>query len=109
MQPRPIDPQNDLPAVAGLLSRTRAAGGLSHPGGIQWWLRLARTRDDFEAFVWPDDGGLAGFALIDMGFVVAERIAGGPTALEQIEWIEQHLRNRHADKLEIHVAERDPL
>ena len=108
---RPIDPQFDLPAVVALLSRTRANGGLSHPGGIQWWLRLLwdETRNDFEAFVWADGAELTGFALIDGTFVVAERADDGPTAREQVAWLEEHMRARGADRLEIHVAERDSL
>jgi len=70
MLPRPFEPDNDMPAVADLLSHTRAAGGLSHPGGIQWWLRDSGTKDGFEAFVWPVDDELRGFALIDGSFVV---------------------------------------
>lgn len=106
---RPIDLQHDLPAVVDLLSRTRASGGLSHPGGIQWWLRLAGGRDDFEAFVWPAESRLSGFALIDGTFVVAERADDGPTALEQLAWLERHMRARGVAQLQLHVAEGDPL
>ena len=91
MQPRPFDPEQDLPAVADLLSRTRAVGGLSHPGGIQWWLRDSGTKDDFEAFVWPAGDALQGFALIDGSFVVTERTDSGPTEIEQVEWLEKHM------------------
>ena len=105
---RPIDPQDDMPAVVDLLSHTRASGGLSHPGGIQWWLRLAGRREDFEAFVWLGDGRLTGFALIDGTFVVAERADDGPTALGQVAWLEEHMRARGHAKLEIHVAQGEP-
>jgi len=56
MEPRPIDRARDLPAVADFLGRSRAAGGLTHPGGTQWWLReLWRDdADDFEAYIWTD-------------------------------------------------------
>src|SRR6476659_5152168 len=97
MQPRPLDPQRDFPAVADLLGRTRAAGGHSHPGGVQWWLReLASDRDDFEAFVWAgsSDTDLSGFALVYGTFVVVDRLGDGPTHLEQIQFLEQHMRDR---------------
>ena len=109
MQPRPFDPEQDLPAVADLLSRTRAAGGLSHPGGIQWWLRDSGTKDEFEAFVWPVGDALQGFALIDGSFVVTERSESGRTELEQVEWLEKHMRETGRASIEFHVPENDPL
>lgn len=109
MQPRPFDPEQDLPAVADLLSRTRAAGGLSHPGGIQWWLRDSGTKDDFEAFVWPVADALQGFALIDGSFVVTERSDSGPRELEQVEWLEKHMRETGRASIEFHVPENDRL
>ena len=42
MQPRPIDRDHDLPAVAALLGRTRASGGLSHKF---WSLREIRNHE----------------------------------------------------------------
>jgi GNAT superfamily N-acetyltransferase len=109
MQPRPIDYSRDLPALAQLLGRTRANGGLSHPGGIQWWLREAGDRDDFDAFVWTDDDSeLVGFALIDGSFLVSERDQTGPTQLEQLDWTEVHLRNAGWPALETRVAGDDP-
>lgn len=109
MQPRPFDPDHDLPAVAELISRTRAAGGLSHPGGIQWWLRDSGNKEDFEAFVWQDDGELTGFALVDDGFAVTERAENGPTDLEQVEWLEQHLRETGKKAIEFRFPEGDPI
>jgi len=109
MLPRPFDPEFDMPGVADLLSRTRTAGGLSHPGGIQWWLRDSGTKDGFEAFVWPADGELQGFALIDGSFVVIERSEAGPTELEQVEWLEQHMRESGRETIEFHVPEGDSL
>ena len=96
MQPRPIDPQRDLPAVADLLGRTRSGDGIFHPGGIQWWLRdLWLDRQGFEAFVVDaaSPGGLAGFVLIDDTFVVSEHIASGDARLELTEWTAGHLRS----------------
>lgn len=112
MQPRRIDLRRDLPGVADLLGRTRALGGLSHPGGIQWWLReLTRVdRDDFDAFVWADTtAAIGGFALVDGTFVVAERAERGPAALEQIEWLEGEMQSRGRPTLDLHVAASDPL
>jgi len=109
MQPRLLDPDTDLPAVADLLSRTRASGGLSHPGGIMWWLRDAGFREAFDAYVWPGGLDLVGFALVDGSFVVAERMDNGPTELEQIEWLEERMRGQGREKVEIHVAEGNPL
>jgi GNAT superfamily N-acetyltransferase len=109
MQPRPFDPKHDLPAVADLISRTRTAGGLSHPGGIQWWLRDSGTKDDFEAFVWPVGEALEGFALIDGSFVVTERSDSGPSELEQFDWLERHMRDAGRKSIEFHVPEGDPL
>ncbi len=112
MQPRPIDPNRDFPAVADLLGRTRAAGGLSHPGGIQWWLRgLGKEGfDHLAAYVWADEAGdLGGFALVDGAFVVHERIDGGPSGLEQVAWLEGENRSNGRDAIEFHVADDDPL
>jgi GNAT superfamily N-acetyltransferase len=111
-QPRPIDPDRDLPAVVDLLGRTRAAGGLSHPGGIQWWLRgLGKDGfDDLAAYVWADEHGrLGAFALVDGEFVVLERVEGGPTDLEQVAWLEGEMREKGRPAIEFHVAEDDPL
>ena len=112
MRARRLDVGRDLPGVAALLGRTRADGGLSHPGGIQWWLReLGRDdRVDFDAYVWEDDdGALGGFALVDGTFVVAERRDGGPTRLEQVEWLEAEMRAGRRPTLDIHVAADDPF
>lgn len=112
MQPRPIDPTRDLPAVADFLGRTRAAGGLSHPGGIQWWLRSLGMDgfDDLGAWLWTtDDGALAGFALVDGTFAVIERLEGGPTTLEQVEFLDGELRAQGRPTLDLHVADGDRL
>ena len=101
-----------MPSVAELLGRTRAGGGLTHPGGIQWWLReLVRPdRDDFAAFVWADEAGsLGGFALVDGEFVVAERIGDGPTTIEQVAWLEAAMRAGGRATIEFHVADGDPI
>ena len=73
MRSRPLDPEHDLPHLAALLGRTRARGGIWHPGGIQWWLREL-GRDGFAAFVWPRDGDntLAAFVMRDDTYVIAE-------------------------------------
>ena len=110
--PRPIDPDHDLPAVADLVGRTRAAGGLSHPGGQQWWLReLWRDeRDDFGAYVWADaDGAIDAFALVDGFFAVMERAEGGPTRMEQISWLESELRGLGRTSVGFHVVDGQPL
>ena len=110
MHPRPIDPPHDLTGVVDLLSRTRASGGLSHPGGIQWWLRdLARDdRDDFGAYVWTDDAGAIGaFALVDDEFVVLERTDGGPGRIDQVAWLEATMRGAGREALWLHVADGD--
>jgi GNAT superfamily N-acetyltransferase len=109
MQPRPLDPRHDLPAVAALLGRTRANGGLTHPGGTQWWLRKLGVGDQaVEAFVWEGAAGLAAFALVDVTFVVTERRADGPTLAEQHDFLERHVRSMGRDSLMTHVAEGTP-
>ena len=110
MQPRPLNVDQDLPALAALLSRTRAAGGIWHPGGIQWWLReLASGRDDFEAHVWSAaDGRLEAFAMRDGVYVVAET-DGGPRHLELIEWATDHLRDAGADEIQTIAVEGDEI
>jgi ribosomal protein S18 acetylase RimI-like enzyme len=111
-QPRPIDREHDLPAVADLVGRTRANGGLSHPGGQQWWLReLWRDeRDDFGAYVWSDgDRAIDAYALVDGFFIVMERADGGPTAMEQIEWLEGRLRELGRPSIGFHGVDGDPL
>ena len=110
MQPRPLDPRHDLPAVAALLGRTRANGGLTHPGGTQWWLRKLAVDDraGIEAFVWEGAAGLAAVALVDVTFVVTERLADGPTLAEQHDFLERHVRSMGRDSLMTHVAEGTP-
>src|SRR4051812_11668435 len=111
MQPRPIDPHQDLPAVVDLIGRARARGGLVHPGGTQWWLRelVDDARDDFEAFVWTDDADVTGFALIDDTYVLTETSDAGPTRLEQLDFLESHLRDTGRAELMTHVVEGDPI
>ena len=93
MNPRAIDVERDLRAVADLLGRTRTSGGEWHPGGIQWWLRdLWLQRDGFEAFVVDgDDNSLRGFVLFDDTFVVAEHEAGQSAVRNLVGWAEGHL------------------
>jgi ribosomal protein S18 acetylase RimI-like enzyme len=106
MNPRPLDPAVDLPAVAALLGRTRARGGLSHPGGIQWWLREL-GRDGFDAFVVDrgDADGLAGSVLIDDAFVVVEHEQFGAAQLQFIEWTAEHMRSTGRPKIMTHAPE----
>ncbi|MEA2674113.1 MAG: hypothetical protein QOI92_1305 [Chloroflexota bacterium] len=101
-----------MPSVVDLLGRTRAGGGLTHPGGIQWWLRelVRRDRDDFAAYVWADAAGvLGGFALVDGEFVVVERLDGGPTMIDQVTWLEAQLEASGHTAIELHVADGDPI
>jgi GNAT superfamily N-acetyltransferase len=109
MQPRHLDPARDLAAVADFLGQGRAAGGLTHPGGTQWWLReLARDdRDDFEAYVWADGVAIRAFALVDGTFVVCEQAPGGPGRVEQLAWLEAEMRAMGRDSLHTHVAAGD--
>jgi ribosomal protein S18 acetylase RimI-like enzyme len=117
MQPRPLDIRHDLPAVADLLGRTRAAGGLSHPGGIQWWLRgLGQEGNEgLAAYVWASPGRATGgdaigaFALVDGAFVAFERVDDGPTSIDVVAWLEAELRSLGRSAIEFHVAEGDPL
>jgi GNAT superfamily N-acetyltransferase len=106
MNPRRVD-QTDLPAIAALLGRTRAAGGLSHPGGIQWWLRQLGNADrpELEAFVWADGDEPGAFTLVDDTFVVNERLAHGPALAEQLEFLETHLRETGRDSLMTHAVQ----
>ena len=113
MQPRPIDPQRDLPAVADLLGRARASGtGIWHPGGIQWWLReLAGGRDDFEAFVWPaadTSDAVVGFVMRDAAYVIAES-DGQPTRAELVDWATDHLRETGAKEVQTSAEEGSSL
>lgn len=110
-QPRPIDLRTDLPAVVDLLGRTRASGGLTHPGGIQWWLRelVREDRHDFAAYVWAGDDAASGFALVDGEFVVLERTDDGPTTIEQVTWLEGRLHAAGRSAIEFHVADGDPI
>jgi GNAT superfamily N-acetyltransferase len=110
MTPRPINPARDLAAVADLLSRTRASGGLSHPGGIQWWMRdLWLDRDGFEIFVVDGEGDrsgrLEGFVLIDNEFVVAEHEDGDSGRHALVAWTEEHMRSGRQPKLMTHAVE----
>jgi len=106
MQPRALDPTRDLPAVATFLGERRAAGGLTHPGGTQWWLReLARDdRTDFGAYVWADGAAIGAFALVDGTFVVCEQAPEGPSRLDQLAWLESELRVAGRDSLHTHIA-----
>ena len=106
MHPHPLDPATDMPGLADLLGRTRADGGIWHPGGIQWWLReLAGDRLDFEAFVWTSHrGGLAAFVMRDGTFVIAES-DGGPSREELVDWAEARLREAGATEMQTSAVE----
>ena len=108
MQPRPIDPSRDLPAVAELLGRTRSSGGLSHPGGIQWWMRdLWLERENFEVFVVDADSAvrLTGFVLIDNEFVVVEHEDGDPGKRVLVDWTAEQMRSNGKPELMTHAVE----
>jgi GNAT superfamily N-acetyltransferase len=112
MHPRPINTSSDLREIADLLGHVRARGGLSHPGGIQWWLRelAADDRDDFGAYVWSgEDGAIDGFALVDGTFAVVEGREPGDVVVEQVAWLEDEVRSLGREALEVHVAAGDPL
>ena len=109
MQPRPIDPQRDLRAVATLLGKTRAAGGIWHPGGIQWWLReLVANRDDFAAWLWFDGDDATAFVMRDGTEVIAES-DGGPAREELLSWAETQLRAAGATEITTTAIEGSPL
>ena len=110
MQPRPIDPQRDLPALARLLGRTRASGeGNWHPGGIQWWLReLVANRDDFAAWLWFDGDRPVAFVMRDGTYVIAES-DGGPAREELVDWATDQLRGAGATEVETSALEGSPL
>lgn len=109
MQPRPIDPQRDLPAVATLLGKTRAAGGIWHPGGIQWWLReLAGGREDFAAWLWFDGDDAIAFVMRDGNEAIAESY-GGPAREELVSWAETRLRAAGETEITTTAIERSPL
>jgi GNAT superfamily N-acetyltransferase len=93
--------------MADLLGRTRAAGGLSHPGGVQWWLRDLGDprRPQLEAFVWANGDELSAFTLIDDTFVVNERLQDGPTLDEQLDFLEPHLHDTGRASLKTHGVE----
>ena len=108
MKPRPLDPQRDFAAVAELLGRTRANGGDSHPGGIQWWLRDLR-RPGFEAFVVDDGAALAGFVMIDDDFVVIEAMDGDQPSLDLVDWTIEHMRTSGRVSMHLHAVESSQL
>ena len=109
MQPRPIDLQRDVPAVADLLGRTRVAGGIWHPGGIQWWLReLAANRDDFESWLWFDGDDATAFVMRDGTEVIAES-DGGPPREELVSWAATRLRAAGATEMQTTAVEGSPL
>ena len=95
--------------MAELLGRTRAAGGLSHPGGTQWWLRdLGVERAEFDVYVWDDGSRIAGFALVDRAFYLVEALEDGPTTSEQLDWLEGQMRDVGRASLRTDVAEDGP-
>src|SRR3954469_19375543 len=110
VQPRPLDPASDFPAVAALLGRTYGSHGIFHPGGIQWWLReLAGDRDDFRAFVVDGTDGLTAFVMLDGSYVIAESTDDVPTRIELIEWAADYLRPRGATEIETSAVVRSAL
>jgi ribosomal protein S18 acetylase RimI-like enzyme len=106
MQPRPLEPEHDLPHLAALLGHTRAGGGIWHPGGIQWWLREL-GRDGFAAFVWPreEDDTLGAFVMRDGTYVIAESDERGPDRLELLDFAESRLRDAGATEMQTSAAE----
>jgi GNAT superfamily N-acetyltransferase len=115
VEPRPIDPPSDMPAVAALLGRTYTTGGIFHPGGIQWWLRdLAAEREDFAAFIWAGadrdaDRDVTAFVMFDGNYVIAESIDQGPPRTELIDWATRRLRSAGATEIETSAVEGSAL
>ena len=105
--PRPLDPQRDLPAVAALLGRARANGGLLHPGGIQWWLREL-GRPGFEAHVVDDDGALTGFVLIDDEVAMLESTEPRQGSLDLTDWTTHYMRSSGRESIGAPVVESNP-
>ncbi len=105
---RPLDPQRDLPAVAAMLGRARANGGLLHPGGIQWWLREL-GRPGFEAHVVDDGATLTGFVLIDDEVAILESTDPRQASLDLNEWTTDHMRSSGRESMRTPVVEASPL
>ncbi len=98
----PVEPR-DLPAIASFLGWTRAHGGLSHPGGTQWWLRELGHRADFEALVERDGQDLTSFLLIDDSFSIIETRPGGRADVDLCLWIAEHQRQLGRPPARFHV------
>jgi GNAT superfamily N-acetyltransferase len=101
--PRPFDRTRDLARVGRLAGRLRAAGGVWHPGGLQWWLRRT-IEPQFEAHVVDDAGEITGFVLIEDIYVIA--LAADPAArIALIDWAAGHLRTQGAGEIEVSLVE----
>lgn len=104
MTPRRFEASSDLRGVVDLLGFTRANGGMSHPGGTQWWLREI-GREGFDSFVVEGDGKLDGFVLIDDDFVLAEHRSFGDDALGLLDWTADYMRSTGRTSMTTHAPE----
>jgi GNAT superfamily N-acetyltransferase len=102
---RPLDRERDLTALLALVGRSWAGGGpaaISHPGGLQWWLR--RTgRPGFEVAVLTDDDELVGMTLRDQSDVIVQTdTAHAGDRADLLVWSEE--RARESAEAEIFVS-----
>lgn len=69
-----FDRERDLSALLALVSRARASSdphAFLHPGGLQWLLRRL-GREGFAVHRWMDGQELAGFGVVDSGYVMIQ-------------------------------------
>ena len=107
---RALDPERDLTALLDLVGRSWARGGpaaISHPGGLQWWLRRIGRRG-FEVAVLTDDDELVGMALRDQSDVIVQTDAAhAGDRVELLAWCEASARDSAEAEIFVSVWQDD--
>ena len=107
---RPLDAERDLTALLEVVGRSWARGGpeaISHPGGLQWWLRRI-GRPGFEVAVLTEDDELVGMALRDQSDVIVQTDAAhaGDRA-DLLAWSEASARESAEPEMFVSVWQED--
>lgn len=100
-----FDRERDLPALLALVSRARESSdphAFLHPGGLQWLLRRL-GREGFAVHRWMDGHKLAGFGVVDSGYVMIQAATSLEEHLMLLGRVEAHLRQLGEAATEVSV------